>query len=250
MRLPLPPPLPAATDDPVATMEAEYALPFHWMKEYRLRRFNRLEKQRIVFELLADAGVDRQPVDYLDVGCGDGRWTADIGDRLAAGSRRVGIDFSPRAIGFARLIRPDMEFLVGTGAELELADRSFDLVSAIEVIEHVPPGEEEGFLAEIHRVLRPGGSVVLTTPSVHAPVPQKHFRHYTPDRLVSLLEGAGLAVDDVRGFMLPCLGATRRVVDLLVEFPVLWKLGRRYHRETPPERAADLLLRAHRPLAG
>ena len=241
---PAPVQAPASTISPEQAMEEHYRLPVHWLKEYRIRRFNREEKQRIVFELIESQLAPGVAVDFLDVGCGDGRWTDDIAKQLAPGSRIHGIDHSDRAIAFARLICPDYTFGVSSGGQLDFDDASFDLVSAIEVIEHVPDGAEENFLAEIHRVLRPGGALVLTTPSVRAPMPPTHYRHYTLDRLLELTRGAGLEPLESRGFMRRCTGRVRWVVDLLNEFPLLWKIGRYFHRESDPKFATCLIVLA------
>jgi len=69
-------------------------------------------------------------------------------------------------------------------------DRSVDVVLATEALEHVP--EPAAFLAEAHRVLRPGGRVVLTVPFAarwHY-VPHDYWR-FTPSSLRKLLEAAG-----------------------------------------------------------
>ncbi len=239
---------------PEQAMEEHYRLPVHWLKEYRIRRFNREEKQRIVFRLLASAGATRADdrpdgVDFLDVGCGDGRWRDDIATRRAPGSRIAGVDHSERAIAFARLICPDHTFTVSSGSQLDFPDHSFDLVSAIEVIEHVPDGSEETFLAEIFRVLRPGGALIFTTPSIRAPMPPTHYRHYTLDRLQDLHRDAGFDVVETRGFMRRCVGRSRWVVDWLNEFPLLWKIGRYYHRESDPGVATCLIVLARKPKA-
>ncbi len=101
----------------------------------------------------------------LDVGCGNAR---DIPPLLERGSRVLGVDLSPRMILEARRELSKCPF---TGFELEVGDATnmrfpdscFDKVLASEVIEHIPDCEKA--LAEIWRVLKPGGCLVLSTPN-------------------------------------------------------------------------------------
>jgi SAM-dependent methyltransferase len=99
--------------------------------------------------------------EVLDAGCGVGYGTAF----LAMRARRVlGVDVDPEAIAYAsgRYAAPNVEFRVGDVAALELEDASVDVVCSFETIEHLP--DRDAFLAEVTRVLRPGGTFVVSTP--------------------------------------------------------------------------------------
>lgn len=233
---------PAPRRDPVQVMEEEYALPVHWFPQRRLAGFSREKKRQIAFSMLERVGLS-PATRFVDVGCGDGRWTADIARKYGPLARVCGVDMSARAIAFARLICPEYEFFE-SGAGLAFPNATFDLATAFEVIEHVPDGQEEPFLAEIRRVVAKGGHLLLTTPSVAEPVHAKHFRHYPLERLQGLIRGAGFEVLETRGFMRPCHGLPRRLVRLAVEFPLLWRLGKRYHRDAPLDKASDFLVLA------
>jgi SAM-dependent methyltransferase len=99
--------------------------------------------------------------EVLDAGCGVGYGTAV----LAPHARRVvGVDLDPAAIAYARSRygADNVEFREGDVQALDLADASFDAVCSFETIEHVP--DRDAFLAEMRRLLRPGGTFLVSTP--------------------------------------------------------------------------------------
>lgn len=94
----------------------------------------------------------------LDVGCGVGRihpLLSPIAGPLS------GTDISGEAIGRARSDNPGLEYRVGRPGALPFADETFDATTAICVLHHVPPALRSTFLAEICRVTRSGGLVVV-----------------------------------------------------------------------------------------
>jgi len=82
----------------------------------------------------------------LDVGCGDGRVTNRLAERIP---RVVGVDASAAALRYV-----DGETRQGRVDHLDFPDDAFDLVACLEVIEHLPAGVYEACLAEIQRVAR------------------------------------------------------------------------------------------------
>lgn len=77
--------------------------------------------------------------------------------------------------------------MLGDITTTDLPSESYDGVVSVEVIEHVP--NDAAFISQIHRLLKPGGSLVLTTPNGEV-VPNRnpdHVRHYTRAELVSRL---------------------------------------------------------------
>lgn len=98
----------------------------------------------------------------LEIGCGNGAFALHLSRK---GASVVGIDFSAVAIRRAsarrRVGEESVRFAVGSASALPFAPGSFDLCFSCECLEHVPdPG---AVASEMHRVLRPGGTLVLTT---------------------------------------------------------------------------------------
>jgi len=102
--------------------------------------------------LLRRLGLDAVTGRVLDIGGFDGYWAASL-----EGVEPYLIDVDPQpAYPRVRYIRAD-------GLRLPFRSAVFDVVFAIEVIEHVP--DEQQLLNETMRVLRPGGRLILTTPN-------------------------------------------------------------------------------------
>jgi SAM-dependent methyltransferase len=101
--------------------------------------------------------------ELLDFGCGDGAFSYEMSRH---GAKLSGIDLSAEAIGFANRRHGELgtggEFFLESCYETHFPDCSFDGVLSTDVIEHVQ--DQQRFLAEISRVLRPGGFAVISTP--------------------------------------------------------------------------------------
>jgi ubiquinone/menaquinone biosynthesis C-methylase UbiE len=102
-------------------------------------------------------------LDLLDVGCGPGTITLDLAERVSPG-RVLGIDASPGIVAEAEALlaeRPEanVAFAVGDVYRLAVADDSYDVVHAHQVIQHLT--DPYAAIAEMRRVLRPGGVLAL-----------------------------------------------------------------------------------------
>jgi SAM-dependent methyltransferase len=149
----------------------------------------------------------------LDLGCGGGRHAFEAyrrGAHTVAFDRNAGDTKDAAAMLAAmRLAGEAPAGAVGTAVNgdalgLPFADGAFDRVIAAEVLEHVP--DDARALAELARVLRPGGTLAVTVPrwfpervcwalaeEYHAPhVPDGHVRIYTRTRLAWLIAAGGL----------------------------------------------------------
>ncbi|SDM56265.1 class I SAM-dependent methyltransferase [Nonomuraea jiangxiensis] len=132
-----------------------------------------------------------------DVGCGTG-WLTDVLHRL--GLDAFGIDLSPGMVAQARLAYPELRFEVGSMLALDLADGVLGGLVASYSIIHVPWELRPEVFAEFHRVLAPGGQVMLgfqvgdehrhRDEAWGTPVCLDWYRQ-RPDEVAELLRGAG-----------------------------------------------------------
>ncbi len=99
----------------------------------------------------------------LDAACGTGRYTREL---LARGHRVTAVDLTYEMIRNARATASGARFSVGSLEALPFADRSFDLATCGLALTHLP--RISGAIAELARVLRPGGSLVIAD---HHPMP-------------------------------------------------------------------------------
>jgi 2-polyprenyl-6-hydroxyphenyl methylase/3-demethylubiquinone-9 3-methyltransferase len=151
----------------------------------------------------------------LDVGCGAGLLAEPLA-RL--GATVTAIDAAPELIDIARAHAAGTGLAVDYRAMgVEELTGTFDLVTAMEVVEHV--ADPKAFLASLAARLAPGGLMILSTPNRTAwsrlltitlaeslgqiPKGTHHYEDFiTPAEITAMLADAGLAVDDVEGIAL------------------------------------------------
>jgi ubiquinone/menaquinone biosynthesis C-methylase UbiE len=158
--------------------------------------------QRGVLALFAELARAQGDGPIADVGCGPGRITAHL---HSLGLDAFGIDLSPAMIDLARRDHPGLRFEVGSMTCLELADDHLIGLLAWFSLIHVPDDEIATVLAEFHRVLRPGGVVLL---AFHTGDGSRHktqgygghpmnvyVHHRPPGRVAAWLDAAGFTVE-------------------------------------------------------
>ncbi len=122
--------------------------------------------------------------DVLEVGCGEGRGVGLLMDHARS---FTAVDKIDAAIQELKEKYPTGRFLSMNIPPLkELADNAYDSVVSFQVIEHI---ENDGlYLKEIHRVLKPGGIALLTTPNKKMSLSRNpwHIREYLPEELKKL----------------------------------------------------------------
>ena len=147
------------------------------------------------------ASTSSGPGTVLDAGCGAGRMSRYLADR---GCVVAGVDLSPNMVAMARRDHPDLRFTVGSLTELPCPDDRFDGVLLWYSIIHTPPAGQRRIFAEVARVLRPGGHLLVGFQSGagvrDVAVAYRRFGHeielerhlYTADQVSELLGAAGL----------------------------------------------------------
>ncbi|MFD4633503.1 class I SAM-dependent DNA methyltransferase [Streptomyces sp. NPDC058284] len=148
-------------------------------------------------ELVRATGVG--PV--ADLGCGPGRITAHL---HSLGVDTFGIDLSPEMIAVARRTHPGLRFEEGSMTALDLADEAVGGVVAWYSTVHTPPELLPTVFGECHRVLVPGGHMLL---AFKVGDERRHLKQgyghelsldvywMSPDRVADLMGQAGLVVD-------------------------------------------------------
>ncbi|ETK31671.1 class I SAM-dependent methyltransferase [Microbispora sp. ATCC PTA-5024] len=98
----------------------------------------------------------------LDVGCGTGCLTRAMAARIAPDGRVTGLDLSPAMIAYAGARGPaSCSYVLGAAQDLAFDDGSFDVVVSSYAVHHVPAEARRAAFAQMHRVLRPGGRLMV-----------------------------------------------------------------------------------------
>jgi SAM-dependent methyltransferase len=172
---------------------------------------------------------ERRPWRVVDLGCGAGE-SVDRFRSLDAGVAWIGLDVAGSPEAAARR-RRDAEFVIFDGERIPLSDGEADLVFCKQVLEHV--ARPEPLLAEVARVMRPGGAFAGSTSQLE-PFHSRSTQNWTPYGLRLVLEAVGLALDEVRpGIDAPTLIA-RRALGRPGAFDRFWA------SESPLNRALEL----------
>lgn len=182
---------------------------------------------------------DGHPWRVLDLGCGVGN-SVDFFRARDPGVEWVGLDV-PESPEARERVRTDARFETFDGTGIPFDDCSFDLVYCKQVLEHVRrPGP---LLADVHRVLRPGGCLAGSTSQLE-PYHSLSVWNYTPLGVNLLLEEAGLRLIELRpGIDGPTLIA-RRLVPTARTFDRVW--ARWWGNRSPLNRVIDVYARAAR----
>ena len=148
-------------------------------------RVSREASDNVVFQrsrLAYHAAAQRIAGDVLEIGTGAG-----YGIEVVAPHARRFVTLDKHVPAPELLARPDVEFRQAVVPPLKFPDESFDCVISFQVIEHIR--DDRRFVDEIHRVLRPGGRLIVTTPNAPMSLTRNpwHVREYSAAELRQLL---------------------------------------------------------------
>ncbi len=130
--------------------------------------------------------------DVLDCACGKG-----YGAFILASTARsaLGVDLNPRSLEIAggTFRRPNLSYLAHDVLQLGALGRTFDVITAFEIIEHIRPEDTDPFLSGLAACLKPTGKLLISTPNHEVVlksgslVPEFHINNFTSRQLRSLL---------------------------------------------------------------
>jgi SAM-dependent methyltransferase len=124
---------------------------------------------------------------------------------------------------------------------LPFIDDIFDVVVSSEFLEHIPKANGLEYLAEVHRVMKPGGRLILTTPNNRwGPIDPVHINEFSIPETIAMIEGTGLKVVEKYGLK---LNAHIRDLDKQFKGDPLWAALRKVY----PPIWAKMLYAAPRP---
>jgi SAM-dependent methyltransferase len=142
--------------------------------------------------------LDPQRALVLDVGCGIGLLHQYLKPKVRA---ILGVDVSRESVDIARQNDPSIDYRTYDGSHLPYDNGKFDCAYAICVMHHVPPAQWMEFLAEMARVVKPGGVVIIIEHNPFNPATRWVVRHCDldegavllwPRRLAALFREVGL----------------------------------------------------------
>jgi SAM-dependent methyltransferase len=173
-------------------------------EEYVARIFGELEHKPLDRELLDRFAERVRPIGpACDVGCGPGHVARYLQGR---GVSVLGVDLSPAMVEAARRLNPGIAFAQADMRSLGIADEALGGIVALYSIIHIPRPEVVASLAEMRRVLRPGGMLLL---SFHIGDEALHldewwgrrvsvdFFFFRPGEMTGFLKEAGFRVVEV-----------------------------------------------------
>ncbi len=180
--------------------------------------------RRIMFGLFDPLFAARPYRRILEAGCGTGHFAKVLLERYRVPI--VALDLGWDGLAFGRrygipgLIQGDIQ-------NLPFHDRSFDLLVSMDVVVHLPRGDEHRAFAEFRRVLEPGGTLALRVSSLdwlrsrHSEFAHERQR-FTRSRLIQAIEAQGFRVDRctyANSLLLPVAFAKFRIVEPLTRAP-------------------------------
>lgn len=171
------------------------------MKEQFAAEYEQLEqwhwwfrgRQRILEAVLKRHLSGRKAASLVSLGCGPAEGLAWLKGLVGARGRVLGVDLEPL---HARRL-PGIDYLLGNLEQLPLASASFDVVLALDVLEHLD--DDAAGLREAARLVKSDGLLLITVPALPSlwggqDVVSHHRRRYTKKTLLEVFARAGLAV--------------------------------------------------------
>jgi len=169
--------------------EEEYVFPYHYLdlaSDYHkyLFRFEYQFLLKYIKELVSDIVSSSDNTVVLDAGCGDGRFCYEL---KKLNCQIVGVDYSERAISFARGFNPNIEFYVQDLEELDIP-QEFDVVLFSQIMPHLIPRKIPKVMSRLSNVLKENGKIIIIAASENKPIDEKHYQHFTEESLAETIK--------------------------------------------------------------
>lgn len=169
------------------------------------------------------------PTSVADIGTGDGRLVRELSKMLPK-VQVVGVDYSQRAIGLARALNPTLDYRC-LDITADSLGETFDVLTLIEVFEHIPPNFGGAFVAALRPLIRDDGYLLVTVPHENIPVSAKHFQHFSAEKLLSYFESHFVLEETV--FLdkrSPAVKLIRKILENKYFILVHWGIRNRLYR--------------------
>lgn len=171
---------------------------------------------------------DAREARILDIGIGRGEMLSCM--KSWGYTDYHGIDISPETVAFCKELGLRCEVVEDTVVWLDNHQGVFDVITLLDVLEHIKKDETVMFLTALKRALKPGGVLIIQTPNLQAPDGQLHryndFTHefgYTEPSLKQVLVAAGFSIFTFHGFEILVKRHPLMLAARIVRF-VYWKL--------------------------
>ncbi|MCU0512232.1 MAG: methyltransferase domain-containing protein [Anaerolineae bacterium] len=174
-------------------------------------------RRKIIFDQVLRLLQRYEAPRILDIGCGTGYNLAYL--QQHGYTDAVGLDLTFNALQYCRQ-RQLPQLICGDAARPPLAPRSFDVILALDLVEHVE--DDTGMLRHLAGLLKPGGRLVIFTPAFQflwglQDEVSHHFRRYTAGELRHKISTAGLALERLtysNTLLFPAIAAARLLIRL------------------------------------
>jgi len=180
--------------------ESQYSIPYHYIPSIDGGNFTQTFNWTwginyiSAIEFITNEIVKLNKKSICDVGTGDGRLLRELKKAITSKTTYLkGIDYSRRSIELAKSLNPDIKFdIVNILEENEF--EKFDVITLIEVFEHIPLEYAYKFSRKVKEMLNKDGFLLITVPHKNKPLNKKHYQHFTKDSLLNYFE-EGFEVD-------------------------------------------------------
>jgi ubiquinone/menaquinone biosynthesis C-methylase UbiE len=172
--------------------------------EYALRIFNELQHKPLDRDLLNRFAAEMAGRGQVcDMGCGPGHVARYLRD---AGTNVFGLDLSPKMLEQARRLNPDISFQLANMTALDLDDGALAGITAFYAIVNIPKENLSSVFREMHRVLKPGGLLLVAFHAGDEVLQEKElwgrpismdFLLFQPSAIQQYMEGAGLDMEQI-----------------------------------------------------